>query len=59
MEAGAWTFTTTARTKILNGQFVSTDTYKCALFLSASNLTTASTTAGCAWPSSSAPCPPK
>lgn len=44
MAAGPWTFTTTARTKILNGQFVSTDTYKCALFLSTSNLTTASTT---------------
>lgn len=42
--AGPWTFTTTTRTKILNGQFVSTDTWKCALFLSTSNLTTASTT---------------
>jgi hypothetical protein len=44
MAAGAWTFTNTARTKILNGQFVSTDTYKVALFLSTSNLAVASTT---------------
>lgn len=44
MAAGNWTFTNTARTKILNGQFVSTDTYKCALFLSTSNLGAASTT---------------
>ena len=44
MAAGAWVFTTSTRTKILSGQFVSTDTYKIALFTSASNLTTASTT---------------
>ena len=45
MAAGAWTFTTTARTKLLNGQFdLDTDSFKCALFLSTSNLTTASTT---------------
>lgn len=42
--AGNWTLTNTARTKILNGQFVSTDTYKCALFLSTSNIGAASTT---------------
>ena len=44
MAAGAWTPTNTTRTKILNGQFVSTDTYKCALFLSTSNLSASSTT---------------
>lgn len=44
MAAGVWTPTATARTKILNGQFVSGDAWKCALFLSTSNLTTASTT---------------
>jgi hypothetical protein len=44
MAAGAWTFTNTARTKILTGQFVSGDTYKVALFLSTSNLAVASTT---------------
>ena len=45
MAAGAWVFTATARTKMLDGQFaIATDTYKMALFLSTSNLTTASTT---------------
>ncbi len=48
MAAGAWVFTNTARTKILSGQFAIGDTYKMALFTSASNLTVASTTfAGC------------
>lgn len=45
MAAGTWTVTTTTRTKILNGQFdVDSDTYKCALFLSTSNISTSSTT---------------
>lgn len=44
MAAGAWTFTNTARTKILTGQFASGDSYKVALFLSSSNLSTSSTT---------------
>lgn len=44
MAAGAWTFTNTARTNILNGTLVSGDTYKCALFLSTSNIAVASTT---------------
>lgn len=48
MAAGAWVFTDTARTKILSGQFALGDSYKQALFTSASNLTVASTTfAGC------------
>ena len=45
MAAGAWTFTNTARTKILDGTFdVADDTFKMALFLSTSNLGTGSTT---------------
>lgn len=45
MPAGAWTFTNTSRTKLLNGQFdIDTDSWKCALFLSTSNLGAASTT---------------
>lgn len=44
MAAGAWTLTNTTRTKILNGQFVSSDSYKIALFLNTSNLSTSSTT---------------
>jgi len=45
MAAGAFVLTNTARTKIMNGQFdLDTDTYKMALFTSASNLSTASTT---------------
>lgn len=49
MAAGAWTFVNTARTKLINGQFdIDTDSYKMALFLSTSNLSTSSTTfAGC------------
>lgn len=49
MAAGAWVFTNTARTKMINGQFdIDTDSYKMALFTSASNITVASTTfAGC------------
>src|SRR6476659_591000 len=45
MAAGAWTFTNTGRTKLLNGQFdIDTDSYKMALFLSTSNIGAASTT---------------
>lgn len=45
MAAGTWVFTNTARTKLLNGQFdLDTDSFKCALFLSTSNLGAASTT---------------
>ena len=45
MAAGAWTFTNTSRTKLLNGQFdIDTDSWKMALFLSTSNLGAASTT---------------
>ena len=45
MAAGSWTFTNTTRTKLLNGQFdLDSDTYKCALFTSGSNVGTASTT---------------
>lgn len=43
--ASAWTFTNSARTKMLNGQFdFDSDTWKMALFLSTSNLSTSSTT---------------
>jgi hypothetical protein len=45
MAAGAWTFTNTGRTKLLDGTFdVADDTFKCALFLSTSNLAASSTT---------------
>ena len=45
MAAGAWLFTNTSRTKLVNGQFdLDTDSWKCALFLSTSNLGAASTT---------------
>lgn len=45
MAAGAWTFTNTSRTKLLNGQFdIDTDSWKCGLFLSTSNIGAASTT---------------
>lgn len=44
MAAGPWVMTNSARTKILNGQFQSGDTYKVALFTSASNLSVSSTT---------------
>lgn len=44
MTAGPWTVTNTTRTKILNGQFnFASDTFKCALFLSTSNVGAAST----------------
>jgi hypothetical protein len=43
--AGAWTPVDSLRTKILNGQFdMDSDTFKCALFLSTSNISTSSTT---------------
>jgi chitodextrinase len=45
MAAGAWTFTDAARTNLLNGTFdIDSDTWKCALFLSTSNIGAASTT---------------
>lgn len=45
MAAGAWTFTNTTREKILKGQFdFDSDSFKCALFLSTSNISTSSTT---------------
>ena len=45
MAAGAWTFTNVGRTRLLNGTFdIETDSYKCALFLSTSNIGAASTT---------------
>lgn len=44
MAAGTWTFTNTGRTNILNGTTISGDTYKCALFLSTSNIGATSTT---------------
>lgn len=45
MAAGAWTFTDAGRTKLLDGTFdIDTDSYKCALFLSTSNIGAASTT---------------
>ena len=45
MAAGAWTFTDVGRTRLLNGTFdIDTDSYKCALFLSTSNIGAASTT---------------
>lgn len=45
MAAGAWTFTSAGRTSLLNGTFdVDSDTFKCALFLSTSNIGAASTT---------------
>jgi len=45
MAAGTWTFTNTTRTKLLNSQFdLDTDTFKCALVTSASNIGAASTT---------------
>lgn len=43
--AGAWTATTSTRTNILNGTFDwDSDSFKCALLLSTSNISTASTT---------------
>ena len=45
MAAGAWVFTNTGRTSLLNGTFdIDTDTFKMALFLSTSNIGAASTT---------------
>ena len=45
MPAGAWTFPDSARTDLLNGTFdIDTDSFKCALFLSTSNIGAASTT---------------
>jgi len=45
MTAGAWQLTTTTREKIAKGQFdLDTDTFKLALFLSTSNISTSSTT---------------
>lgn len=46
MAIGAWTFTATGRTKLLDntGFDIDSGSYKCALFLSTSNLSTASTT---------------
>lgn len=45
MAAGNWTFTNGGRTSLLNGTFdIDTDSYKCALFLSTSNIGAASTT---------------
>lgn len=45
MPAGTWTFTNQARTDIADGVLrIATDTYKCALFLSTSNIGAASTT---------------
>jgi hypothetical protein len=45
MAAGAWTFTNGGRTKLLDGTFdIDSDTWKCALFLSTSNIGAASTT---------------
>lgn len=45
MAAGAWTFTDVGRTRLLNGTFdIDTDSFKCALFLSTSNIGASSTT---------------
>lgn len=45
MAAGSWTFTDGGRTRLLNGTFdIDTGSYKCALFLSTSNIGAASTT---------------
>jgi hypothetical protein len=45
MAAGAWTFTNSGRTDLLNGTFdLDTDTFLVALFLSTSNIGAASTT---------------
>src|SRR3990172_3218598 len=43
--AGSWTFPDAARTSLIDGTFaVAADTFKCALFLSTSNIGAASTT---------------
>jgi len=45
MAAGAWTFTNGSRTRMLNGTWdFDTDTFKCALFLSTSNIGSGTTT---------------
>jgi hypothetical protein len=45
MAAGAWTFTDASRTSLINGTFdLDTDTFLMALFLSASNIGSGSTT---------------
>lgn len=45
MAAGAWTFTNGGRTSLIDGTFdINSDTYKMALFLSTSNIGSASTT---------------
>lgn len=45
MAAGAWQFTNGGRTKLLDGTFdIDSDSYKVALFLSASNIGAGSTT---------------
>lgn len=45
MAAGTWSFPNGARTKLLDGTFdIDTDSYKCALFLSTSNIGATSTT---------------
>ncbi len=45
MPASAWSFTNTGRTSLLNGTFdIDSDSWKCALFLSTSNLAAGSTT---------------
>ena len=45
MAAGAWTFTNGGRTKLIDGTFdIDSDSWKCALFLSTSNIGAASTT---------------
>ena len=45
MAAGAWTFTNAGRTSLLNGDFdLDTNSFKCALFLSTSNIGSGSTT---------------
>lgn len=45
MAAGAWTFTNSGRTSLLDGTFdLDSDTFKMALFLSTSNLGSGSTT---------------
>lgn len=45
MAAGAWVFPDAARTSLLDGTFdIDTDSFKCALFLSTSNIGAASTT---------------
>lgn len=45
MAAGNWTFPNSARTDLINGTFdIDTDSWKCALFLSTSNVGSGSTT---------------